>query len=150
MLPQVEKHTPPDLLSYAQNCSQVCLLLHIQAINSFCRELSATRSDTLIGLDRLEHHIRGELDTAAPRALAVLHPLKVVLEGLTGEQQVTCRVSHLRQYSMQKQNKQLGTAQSGGLDYGRGAAGLQFAGCHCQLMQAGMLSRLRSNSTPAG
>lgn len=62
-----------------------------QAINSFCRELSATRSDTLIGLDRLEHHIRGELDTAAPRALAVLHPLKVVLEGLTGEQQVTCR-----------------------------------------------------------
>ena len=65
----------------------------MQAINSFCRELSATRSDTLIGLDRLEHHIRGELDTAAPRALAVLHPLKVVLEDLTEEQQVTCRVS---------------------------------------------------------
>ena len=65
----------------------------MQAINSFCRELSATRSDTLIGLDRLEHHIRGELDAAAPRALAVLHPLKVVLENLAEEQQVTCRVS---------------------------------------------------------
>ena len=81
---------PPHILS--SNCC-VQGLLRVQAINSFCRELSATRSDTLIGLDRLEHHIRGELDAAAPRALAVLHPLKVVLENVTEEQQVTCRVS---------------------------------------------------------
>ncbi|KAE8720733.1 hypothetical protein F3Y22_tig00018474pilonHSYRG00014 [Hibiscus syriacus] len=34
---------------------------------------------SLIRLDRLEHHIREELNRTAPRVLVVLHPLKVAI-----------------------------------------------------------------------
>lgn len=53
------------------------------SINAFVRGIGITRSDgSLIRLDRLEHHIREELNKTAPRALVVLHPLKVVITNL--------------------------------------------------------------------
>ncbi|XP_002526992.2 glutamine--tRNA ligase [Ricinus communis] len=53
------------------------------AINAFVRGIGITRSDsTLIRLDRLEHHIREELNRTAPRTMVVLHPLKVVITNL--------------------------------------------------------------------
>ncbi|CAL5096754.1 unnamed protein product [Urochloa decumbens] len=53
------------------------------AINSFIRGMGITRSDnSLIRMERLEYHIREELNTVAPRALVVLHPLKVVITNL--------------------------------------------------------------------
>ncbi|OMO69020.1 Glutamyl/glutaminyl-tRNA synthetase, class Ib [Corchorus capsularis] len=53
------------------------------AINAFVRGIGITRSDcSMICLDRLEYHIREELNKNAPRVLVVLHPLKVVITNL--------------------------------------------------------------------
>ncbi|WCJ20314.1 Glutamine--tRNA ligase [Euphorbia peplus] len=52
-------------------------------INTFVRGIGITRSDgSLIRLDRLEYHIREEMNKTAPRAMVVLHPLKVVITNL--------------------------------------------------------------------
>ncbi|XP_021900855.1 glutamine--tRNA ligase, cytoplasmic [Carica papaya] len=53
------------------------------AINAFVRGIGITRSDcSMIRLDRLEYHIREELNKTAARTLVVLHPLKVVITNL--------------------------------------------------------------------
>ncbi|KMS97404.1 hypothetical protein BVRB_6g155420 [Beta vulgaris subsp. vulgaris] len=53
------------------------------AINTFVRGIGITRSDSsLIRLDRLEYHIREELNKTAARAMVVLHPVKVVITNL--------------------------------------------------------------------
>ncbi|PQQ04519.1 glutamine--tRNA ligase isoform X2 [Prunus yedoensis var. nudiflora] len=53
------------------------------AINAFVRGIGITRSDcSMIHLSRLEYHIREELNKTAPRSIAVLHPLKVVITNL--------------------------------------------------------------------
>ncbi|KAL5722108.1 glutamine--tRNA ligase [Ranunculus cassubicifolius] len=53
------------------------------AINNFVREIGITRSDnSMIQLDKLEYHIREELNKTAPRTMVVLHPLKVVITNL--------------------------------------------------------------------
>ncbi|XP_010272844.1 PREDICTED: glutamine--tRNA ligase [Nelumbo nucifera] len=53
------------------------------AINAFVRGIGITRSDnSMIRLDRLEYHIREELNRTAPRTMVVLHPLKVVITNL--------------------------------------------------------------------
>ncbi|XP_050935511.1 glutamine--tRNA ligase-like isoform X3 [Cucumis melo] len=50
------------------------------AINAFVRGMGITRSDcSLIRFDRLEYHIREELNRTAARAMVVLQPLKVVI-----------------------------------------------------------------------
>ncbi|KAG4998586.1 hypothetical protein JHK82_029378 [Glycine max] len=53
------------------------------AINAFVRGIGITRSDgTLISVERLEYHVREELNKTASRAMVVLHPLKVVITNL--------------------------------------------------------------------
>ncbi|KAF7063848.1 hypothetical protein CFC21_070322 [Triticum aestivum] len=53
------------------------------AINSFIRGIGITRSDSsLIRVDRLEYHIREELNKTASRAMVVMHPLRVVITNL--------------------------------------------------------------------
>ncbi|KAI7758304.1 hypothetical protein M8C21_014666, partial [Ambrosia artemisiifolia] len=53
------------------------------AINSFVRDLGITRSDgSMIRLERLEYHVREELNKTASRTMVVLHPLKVVITNL--------------------------------------------------------------------
>lgn len=52
------------------------------SINAFCREIGITRNDNIVHMHKLEHHIRTALDASAPRALAVLRPLKVVITNL--------------------------------------------------------------------
>jgi glutaminyl-tRNA synthetase len=50
-----------------------------RAINAFCREVGITRSDAAVGPALLDAHIRAALDDAAPRVLAVLDPVRLVL-----------------------------------------------------------------------
>ncbi|KAA8532692.1 hypothetical protein F0562_032725 [Nyssa sinensis] len=53
------------------------------SINAFVRGIGITRSDcSIIHLNRLEYHIREELNKTAPRTMVVLHPLKVVITNL--------------------------------------------------------------------
>ncbi|KAI8322042.1 glutaminyl-tRNA synthetase [Martensiomyces pterosporus] len=53
-----------------------------QAINAFVRELGVTTANTTIDVARLENHVRDALNELAPRIMAAIHPIKVVLENL--------------------------------------------------------------------
>jgi len=52
------------------------------AIRDFCERIGVTKADNLVEMGILESAIRDDLDANAPRAMAVLHPLKVVLTDL--------------------------------------------------------------------
>lgn len=49
------------------------------AIRKFCDMIGVTKADGVVDSAMLEHAIRDDLDKNAPRAMAVLRPLKVVL-----------------------------------------------------------------------
>jgi glutaminyl-tRNA synthetase len=50
------------------------------AIRTFCRTVGLTKVESLSDVALLEHGIREELNKSAPRAMAVLDPVKVVIE----------------------------------------------------------------------
>ena len=49
------------------------------AIRDLCRRVGVTRKESVVEMESLEHCVRAELDAGAPRAMCVLHPLKVVI-----------------------------------------------------------------------
>ena len=51
-----------------------------EAIRSFCERIGVGKINGVIDLALLEHSIREDLNRRAPRAMAVLHPLRVVIE----------------------------------------------------------------------
>jgi len=50
------------------------------AIRSFCAGVGVAKRENTIEMARLEHSVREELNRSAPRAMAVLEPLRVVIE----------------------------------------------------------------------
>jgi len=50
-----------------------------EAIRDFCDRIGVARADNVVDMALLEHSIRDALNTEAPRVLAVLDPLKVVI-----------------------------------------------------------------------
>jgi len=50
------------------------------AIRDFCERIGVTKSDNLVEMAMLESAVREDLDVTAPRTMAVLHPLKLVIE----------------------------------------------------------------------
>jgi glutaminyl-tRNA synthetase len=50
------------------------------AIREFCSLIGVTKQESIIDISILEECVRGYLNKNAPRALAVLHPLKAVIE----------------------------------------------------------------------
>jgi len=50
------------------------------AIRSFCERIGVTRSDSWIELGQLEQALREDLEDGAPRATAVLDPLRLLIE----------------------------------------------------------------------
>ncbi len=51
-----------------------------ESIWNFCDEVGATRVESVIDVGRLENSVREHLNKAAPRRMAVLRPLKLVIE----------------------------------------------------------------------
>lgn len=51
-----------------------------EAIRDLCARVGLTKNDSVVDLSQLEFAIRNELNRTAPRAMAVLRPLKVVIE----------------------------------------------------------------------
>ncbi len=51
-----------------------------EAIVAFCRGVGLTKRDNLIELSRFEYYVREHLNRVAPRVMAVLRPLRVVIE----------------------------------------------------------------------
>src|ERR1051325_1793950 len=50
------------------------------AIRSFCERIGVAKADSVVDLAMLEHAIREERNAHAPRVMAVLRPLKIVIE----------------------------------------------------------------------
>lgn len=50
-----------------------------EAIRDFCDQVGVAKSNTVVDLSLLEHCIRADLNTRAPRVMAVLEPLKLTL-----------------------------------------------------------------------
>ncbi|MGC1952826.1 MAG: glutamine--tRNA ligase/YqeY domain fusion protein [Gammaproteobacteria bacterium] len=50
------------------------------AIRDFCERIGVTKADNLVEMSLLENIVREDLDRKAPRRMAVLHPLKVVID----------------------------------------------------------------------
>jgi glutaminyl-tRNA synthetase len=50
------------------------------AIRTFCERIGVSKRDSLVDVAMLEHAVRDELNRTAPRAMAVLRPLKLVVE----------------------------------------------------------------------
>lgn len=57
------------------------------SIRDFCERIGITKSDTRIDMAVLENSLREELDKTAPRAMAVLNPLKVVIQNYPADQE---------------------------------------------------------------
>jgi len=52
-----------------------------ESIRAFCETIGVGKSDSFIDMSILEEAVREDLNVRAPRAMAVLRPLKVVIEG---------------------------------------------------------------------
>lgn len=62
------------------------------ALRDFCRRIGITKSDNNVELALLESCIREDLEASAPRAMAVINPLKVTLVNFDKEQAETLQV----------------------------------------------------------
>jgi glutaminyl-tRNA synthetase len=51
-----------------------------EAIRNFCAAIGVSKTNGSIELAMLEHFVREDLNTRAPRVMAVLHPLRVVID----------------------------------------------------------------------
>ncbi len=51
-----------------------------EAIRSFCAKIGIAKNDNLVDIALLEHCVRDDLNERAPRAMAVLRPLRVVID----------------------------------------------------------------------
>ncbi|UZH02147.1 glutamine--tRNA ligase [Pantoea anthophila] len=65
------------------------------SIREFCRRIGVTKQDNIVEMASLESCIRDDLNENAPRAMAVLDPLKVVIENLpAGHNEVITMPNH--------------------------------------------------------
>jgi glutaminyl-tRNA synthetase len=51
-----------------------------EAIRNFCNSIGVSKTNGIIEIGLLEHHVREDLNKRAPRAMAVLKPLRVMIE----------------------------------------------------------------------
>jgi glutaminyl-tRNA synthetase len=51
-----------------------------EAIRNFCERIGVAKNDSMIDMALVEHCIREDLNEKAPRVMAVLHPLRVVID----------------------------------------------------------------------
>ena len=59
------------------------------SIRDFCRRIGVTKSDNNVELALLQSCVREELDSAAPRVMGVLNPVKVVIENFSEGESVS-------------------------------------------------------------
>jgi glutaminyl-tRNA synthetase len=51
-----------------------------EAIRAFCERIGVAKNESVVDVGLLEHHLREDLNKRCPRLMAVLRPLKVVIE----------------------------------------------------------------------
>ena len=57
-----------------------------EAIRDFCNRIGVSKADNLIELGQLEYSIRHDLNLHAPRVMAVLNPVKVIIDNYPEEE----------------------------------------------------------------
>ncbi len=57
-----------------------------EAIRDFCERIGVAKSNSFVDIAMLEHSIREDLNARAPRVMAVLRPLKVIIENYPEDQ----------------------------------------------------------------
>ena len=72
-----------------------------EAVQDFCDRIGVTKSDGMVEMAMLENSVREALDATAPRAMAVLNPLKVVIENYPeGQVEETVAANHPKDDAM--------------------------------------------------
>jgi glutaminyl-tRNA synthetase len=64
------------------------------SIREFCKRIGVTKIDNMVEMSMLEACIREQLNSEAPRAMAVLEPLKIVIENYQDEPQWLTAANH--------------------------------------------------------
>lgn len=64
------------------------------SMREFCKRIGVTKQDNTIEISSLESCIRDDLNENAPRAMAVLDPVKVVIENFDGETEILMVANH--------------------------------------------------------
>lgn len=64
------------------------------ALREFCERIGVTKQDNMVEFSALEACIRDDLNTNAPRAMAVLNPLRVVIENYQGDDEQVTAPNH--------------------------------------------------------
>ncbi len=59
------------------------------SLREFCRRIGVTKQDNVVEYSALEACIREDLNENAPRAMAVIDPVRVVIENVEGEETLT-------------------------------------------------------------
>ena len=59
------------------------------SLREFCRRIGVTKQDNVVEYSALESCIREDLNENAPRAMAVIDPVRVVIENFEGEETLT-------------------------------------------------------------
>ncbi|EKF7450514.1 glutamine--tRNA ligase, partial [Escherichia coli] len=64
------------------------------SIREFCKRIGVTKQDNTIEMASLESCIREDLNENAPRAMAVIDPVKLVIENYQGEGEMVTMPNH--------------------------------------------------------
>ena len=73
------------------------------SIRNFCDSIGVTRTNSMVDVAMLEHALREDLDQTSPRAMAVLRPLKIVIEDYPEDKEEILTLSrHPKDESMGK------------------------------------------------
>ncbi|SPP30931.1 Glutamine--tRNA ligase [Arsenophonus endosymbiont of Aleurodicus floccissimus] len=64
------------------------------SIREFCRRIGVTKQDNTVEMAALESCIRDDLNENAPRAMVVLHPIKLVIENMSADEQMLTMYNH--------------------------------------------------------
>ena len=57
-----------------------------ESIRNFCERIGVAKRDSIVDMDLLEHYAREDLNQRAPRVMAVLRPLRVVIDNYPEDQ----------------------------------------------------------------
>ncbi len=72
-----------------------------KSVREFCKRIGVTKMDNMVEMSMLEACIREELNVSAPRAMAVLNPIKLVIENFPeGEAETLTAPNHPNDESM--------------------------------------------------
>ncbi|MDP8051620.1 glutamine--tRNA ligase [Pasteurella atlantica] len=74
------------------------------SLREFCHRIGVTKQDNVVEYSALEACIRDDLNTNAPRAMAVINPVKVIIENFDGDEEILNAPNH-------PQNEEMGSRE---------------------------------------